>query len=136
MMFIQLKPTAILACCALTAAINVSTPKPDLGNIFAVYPGWSMTVGNTNTFLGITELACQQVCSTDTACLAYVYFPYGGPNVPNALCTLKTSIDLADFTVEAGIVTSVGLIGGCGTSVDPPLRFFNPKTDGPGSFFA
>ncbi|KAJ7104755.1 hypothetical protein C8R44DRAFT_987912 [Mycena epipterygia] len=114
-MLMQLKPIAVLACCVLTAAINISTPKPDLGNIFAVYPGWSMTVGNANSFLGITELACQQACSTDTTCLAYVYFPYGGPNVPNALCTLKTSINLADFAVETGIVTSVGLIGGCGT---------------------
>jgi hypothetical protein len=77
-----------------------------------------------------------QVALQDTTCLAYVYFRYGSPNVPNALCTLKTSINLADFIVEAGIVTSVGLIGGCGTSVDPTLRFLVPKTDRPDPFFA
>ncbi|KAJ7339864.1 hypothetical protein DFH08DRAFT_812246 [Mycena albidolilacea] len=79
--------------------------------------------------LSITELACQQACSIvalqDTTCFAYVYFPYGGPNVPNALCKLKTSIGLTKFTVEAGIVTSVGLIGGCGTWTENlPNRLF------------
>ncbi|KAJ7893556.1 hypothetical protein B0H13DRAFT_2338157 [Mycena leptocephala] len=114
-MLVHLTPIAVLACCVLAAALNTSTLKPDLGNIFAVYPGWTMTNPNdAATPRGISELACQQTCSADATCLGYIYFPYGGPNVPTPLCTLRNSITL-NFAVEPGIVTSVGLIGGCGT---------------------
>ncbi|KAJ7235131.1 hypothetical protein C8J57DRAFT_1728783 [Mycena rebaudengoi] len=129
-MLMQLQLMAVLACWTLTSAMNISTPKSDLGRIFAVYPGWDMEVNDDNTILGITEQACQMACSADSFCFAYVYFPYGGPT-----CKLHNSIELANVLFTPGVVTSVGLIGACGTSVDPPLRFFFPKTDSPGPFF-
>jgi hypothetical protein len=83
-MLVHLTPIAVLACCVLAAALNTSTLKPDLGNIFAVYPGWTMSNPNDAvrdryrifnlcvdslsgciqaTPRGISELACQQTCS-------------------------------------------------------------------------
>ncbi|KAF8215425.1 hypothetical protein K438DRAFT_1955404 [Mycena galopus ATCC 62051] len=136
-MLMQLEPIALLACSALAAAAaaNIRTLKPEIGNVFAVYPGWSLLDAIENVAFNVTELACQQACSTDNSCLAYVYYPYSSPGDAGPFCILKSSITVADFTIQTGIVTSVGLIGGCGTSV-ALLRFFIPKTNSPGPFSA
>lgn len=55
---------ALLASFVL--AVNASPgaqPSPDVGTIFAVYPGWDMDNGSILTTLGCTELACMQSCS-------------------------------------------------------------------------
>ncbi|KAF7363107.1 hypothetical protein MVEN_00663100 [Mycena venus] len=116
-MLMHLKPIALLACSALAAAaaVNIRSLKPEIGNVFAVYPGWSLVDAVENVSFNLSELACQQACSADTSCLAYVYYPYSSPGDAAPYCILKSSINVADFTIQSGVVTSVGLIGGCGT---------------------
>lgn len=59
---------AVLASFIL--AVNASPVQlaPDVGNIFAVYPGWDMTNlnGGINPILGLSEQGCMQACSAST----------------------------------------------------------------------
>ncbi|KAJ7193409.1 hypothetical protein GGX14DRAFT_405477 [Mycena pura] len=88
----QLKAIVVLGCCALAAASDLSTPRPDLGNLFAVYPGWDMSGGDKPMHSG------RVLRSGDN----------GGR-------ILKSTITLANVAVPVGFVSSLGLIGGCGT---------------------
>ncbi|KAJ7366104.1 hypothetical protein DFH08DRAFT_1071727 [Mycena albidolilacea] len=103
---------------SFTLAANASPSAqlaPDVGGVFAVYPGWDMDNGGATTFGG-TELACLQACSASATCVAYAYVPYGGSNTgPGvAACNLKTAVTLSAFKTQPNDI-SVGLIGGCGT---------------------
>ncbi|KAJ7310762.1 hypothetical protein DFH08DRAFT_822864 [Mycena albidolilacea] len=121
-MLMQLKPIALLACSALAVAgaANIRTLKPEIGNIFSVYPGWSLldavelmcapSTDIQSVSFNLTELACQQACSTVTL----KQFLFGLPRRYKTVLILKSSINIADFTIQSGVVTSVGLIGGCG----------------------
>ncbi|KAJ7881535.1 hypothetical protein B0H14DRAFT_2565767 [Mycena olivaceomarginata] len=108
-MLMQLKPIALLACSALAvaAATNIRTLKPEIGNIFSVYPGWSL--------LNAVESECfLQLNRTGMSAGLQHRFP--GDTGP--FCILKSSINVADFTIQSGVMASVGLIGGCGTWTD------------------
>ncbi|KAF8145683.1 hypothetical protein K438DRAFT_1781688 [Mycena galopus ATCC 62051] len=99
---------------AITATPGAQ-PTPDVGAVFAVYPGWDMDDGSIGTILGGTELACMQSCSTSATCIAYAYVPYGGANTgPGPACVPKSSINLTTFKTQS-FDLSVGLLGGCGT---------------------
>ncbi|KAF7355886.1 hypothetical protein MVEN_00917300 [Mycena venus] len=93
-------------------------PTPDLGTVFAVYPGWNMLNGGSSPVFGGTELQCIQACSADPSCVAYAYAPYGsGPTaIPGPNCIIKPTIDLTTFRIGTFDAT-VGLIGACGTFV-------------------
>jgi hypothetical protein len=43
-------------------AVPVVQPGPDVGNVFAVYPGWDMDNGGT-LVAASTEQACMRSCS-------------------------------------------------------------------------
>ncbi|KAJ6594812.1 hypothetical protein B0H19DRAFT_1225821 [Mycena capillaripes] len=125
-----LQLVTVLAGCALGVAAastrssstpGSSTPSPELGNLFAVYPGWG--IGGITQILdiqNITEEGCMQACS-----LTYDYFPYGTPvttppTVP--ICVRFTTVELNTVEIFPDRVTSFGLIGGCGTRThDLPL---------------
>jgi hypothetical protein len=55
--------TALLVSFAfvVNAAPSVG-PSPDLGSVYAVYPGWDMDNGGFQGILGGTEFACLQAC--------------------------------------------------------------------------
>ncbi|KAJ7833990.1 hypothetical protein B0H13DRAFT_2328872 [Mycena leptocephala] len=89
---------------------EATVTTPDLGTAFSVYPGWDMDNGNSQKIINITELACMQLCSTSTSCVAYSYVPYGG--APD--CYLKSSINLSTFKVQT-VDVNAGLSGACGT---------------------
>ncbi|KAF8188269.1 hypothetical protein K438DRAFT_1834178 [Mycena galopus ATCC 62051] len=78
-------------------------PAPDVGNVFAVSPGWDMSV------LGLSEMECFQTCSKNATCVAYSFVPYETPT-----CFLKVAFDLATFQIRDFDV-SVGLLGAYGT---------------------
>jgi len=107
---------ALLVAFSLTvnAATDVQT-TPDVGGVFAIYPGWDMDNGSAGTILGGTELACMQSCNASAICVAYAYVPYGGANTgPGPACVPKSSITLGTFKTQAFDI-SVGLMGACGT---------------------
>ncbi|KAF7355885.1 hypothetical protein MVEN_00917200 [Mycena venus] len=103
---------------SLSLAVNATPlvqPTPDLGTVFAVYPGWSMDNGASNILVGDHELDCMIACSADTRCLAYTYIPYI-KNEPGSgpTCATYTGINLTNFNTKTFPV-NVGLIGACGT---------------------
>ncbi|KAJ7816792.1 hypothetical protein B0H13DRAFT_1923371 [Mycena leptocephala] len=87
---------------------------PAVGTVFAVYPGWDMDNGRTTATSDGSELACMQLCSADTTCVAYAYAPYQPSG--SLSCFLKNSVDLSTFKTQS-VDVSVGLVGACGTSV-------------------
>ncbi|KAJ7084238.1 hypothetical protein C8R44DRAFT_821975 [Mycena epipterygia] len=77
-------------------------PAPELGTVFAVYPGWDMNNGETTEILNGTELACLQSCSATADCVAYAYSPYstGGTGPVQPSCFLKNGLDLSTFQIR------------------------------------
>ncbi|KAJ7868537.1 hypothetical protein B0H14DRAFT_3861460 [Mycena olivaceomarginata] len=112
--------TLVTLFASVSLAVNAAPgaqPAPDIGAVFAVYPGWDMDNGNGGTtMLGGTELACLQACSASATCFAYAYVPYGGSNTGPGVsaCVLKTAVTLGTFKTQPNDI-SVGLIGSCGT---------------------
>ncbi|KAJ7876983.1 hypothetical protein B0H13DRAFT_2347407 [Mycena leptocephala] len=99
------------------AALLVSftlAPAPTVGTVFAIYPGWDMDNGRTTATSDGSELACMQLCSADTTCVAYAYAPYQPSG--SLSCFLKDSVDLSTFKTQS-VDVSVGLVGACGTFV-------------------
>ncbi|KAJ7909227.1 hypothetical protein B0H13DRAFT_1877853 [Mycena leptocephala] len=113
---LTLSNLAILLVCSVLAA-NAAPgvqPAPNVGTVFAVYPGWDMDNGGSSTSGG-TEMACQKSCSASPSCVAYAYVPYGGGGgPPGTSCFLKNTVDITTFKTRAWD-TTVGLAGACGT---------------------
>jgi hypothetical protein len=108
-------------------------PTPDVGSVYAVYPGWDMDNGNNGQLNGGTEQGCLKACSTSgfescvhtgsnlrikiagSTCVAYVYVPYGSSVTgPGPVCILKNSFNVSAFKTQSFDI-SVGLFGPCGT---------------------
>lgn len=85
---------AIFAYGALAATVNTTTtPRPAVGNVFAVYPGWNMNIALNEVYQfllpirhlliltqrvqatpqGLTEKACQLACSVGGCIFNQVY---------------------------------------------------------------
>ncbi|KAJ6499760.1 hypothetical protein DFH09DRAFT_1375984 [Mycena vulgaris] len=111
--------SSILALFALTAlAVPVVAPAPDIGDVFAVYPGWDMNNGAPfGQVSGITEvawLADEKIKAV--GCVGYAYVTYGSPGALNTpRCVLKDAIDLKTFVIQSAFVTNVAIVGACGT---------------------
>ncbi|KAF8180547.1 hypothetical protein K438DRAFT_1938233 [Mycena galopus ATCC 62051] len=107
---------ALVSLVSTVSAAPGARPSPDLGTVFAVYPGWDMDNGTAETIFNGTESACLQSCAANSACVAYAYVPYDNTGTDiNPVCVLKNSIDLTTFTVHSGVDVSIGIIGACGT---------------------
>ncbi|KAJ6553355.1 hypothetical protein B0H19DRAFT_1377893 [Mycena capillaripes] len=109
---------ALFACFVLAVNATVK-PAPEIGSVFAVYPGWDMiaTAEPSSPITNGTEIHCLQACQASPACRAYVYVPYGDPNNADkgpGACWLKDTIILGDF-VKPKFVANAGLLGPCGT---------------------
>ncbi|KAJ7881626.1 hypothetical protein B0H13DRAFT_2655684 [Mycena leptocephala] len=91
-------------------------PAPEIGTVFAVYPGWDMQSGPImGSSAGVTELACMRSCSNSSTCVSYSYVAFGGNDgSPEASCFLKSAFDFSAIKIRPFDV-SVGLIGACGT---------------------
>ncbi|KAJ7362922.1 hypothetical protein DFH08DRAFT_799943 [Mycena albidolilacea] len=124
-MLMQLKPIALLACSALAAAAaaNIRTLKPEIGKLFAVYPGWSLVdaieVRHKYPIFSLSPFnRYSECCIQCNGAGVSAGLQHRSPGDAGPFCILKSSINVADFTIQSGIVTSVGLIGGCGTWTD------------------
>ncbi|KAJ6526681.1 hypothetical protein B0H19DRAFT_1275534 [Mycena capillaripes] len=116
-MFIALKFFTLVSLTLAAIAVPIAPAKPDVGNMFAVYPGWDMNNGGgLQQISGITEMSCLQMCSANGGCVGYAYAPYGIPgSLGTPLCVIKNSITLSSFVVESDRITNVALVGACGT---------------------
>ncbi|KAJ6459607.1 hypothetical protein C8R45DRAFT_1109475 [Mycena sanguinolenta] len=104
-----------IALATCTSTSSSSKPAPDLGTVFAVYPGWDMDNGNAPPLANVTEMACMQACGASTSCVAYAYVAYNSFRGPGATCYPKTGIDISKFKQQSDADVSTGVIGACGT---------------------
>ncbi|KAJ7920313.1 hypothetical protein B0H13DRAFT_1867788 [Mycena leptocephala] len=115
---LALSKLSILLSSLVVLAVNaapVGPPTPDLGTVFAIYPGWDMDNGSAQTILGGSEVQCMQACSSSSTCVAYAYVPYATPVTASvSACVLKNSVSLGTFKTQSFDV-SVALVGACGT---------------------
>ncbi|KAF8191983.1 hypothetical protein K438DRAFT_1762556 [Mycena galopus ATCC 62051] len=91
-------------------------PAPEIGNVFAVYPGWDMLSPpeSNSPIANQSERQCLEACHTSSTWIAYAYGPYGDPFTGPGSCYLKDTIVLSDFFQQPFDV-SAGLLGPCGT---------------------
>ncbi|KAJ6458974.1 hypothetical protein C8R45DRAFT_1109677 [Mycena sanguinolenta] len=88
---------------------------PEIGTVFAVYPGWDMENDSLEATFDGTERECLTSCQTNSACVAYTYIPYGdGATGTSPACILKSSIDLNEFSIQS-FPANTALVGHCGT---------------------
>ncbi|KAF8214416.1 hypothetical protein K438DRAFT_1801364 [Mycena galopus ATCC 62051] len=109
-------PASLLVAFAVAVKATAGNgTTPEIGTVFAVYPGWDMDNASLEATFGGTERARLTSCQTNSACVAYTYIPYGsGATGVSPACILKSSIDLNEFTIQS-FPANTALIGSCGT---------------------